>query len=501
MSVMIDATTVTAFYDNLMIYLETFLEDDYLTSLKTSILDALTSNAANSTTGMARIEFILACKDILALLLLYTPDKIAYFQTSFERFIKITFSNLTTYSTQMELSGAATLTSTVSTNFGVTAIPLTPQDSAKFIDYASTFFLIYPFTTDQITTIQTAMTSYFTNLIYPAGISTEKVGLSAAQVGGAWEAFNKAVVGVFLLIGINGIDARYTQEQWLALFKTSFTNNTTVLYNASIQKVLSAKAYFDSWDIEDVYITNPLVPTDLIQPLAGNYLSDWLNDFIVKITPSVGEITASILKMGVTDIIKAGNNEVYQAGVLRGWAVTGRNFIQIGIEILLFLKKFMEQQDSDEVASYLTYYLVTILYVSSYLDYFWNAINIAVMVIIAIIVIILTVITVGAAAGVFGAVDAAVEVTDLVIEGVDAATAVGDDGEAVYTPLLASIKAVAPAMTIAADVVSVVGLGISTLGAIAGLGGWGYYTAVFIENAGLTENPYGIEMNWGDESS
>lgn len=412
MSVTVDANTVTTFYDNLMIYLKTLLKKDEIEVLEVSILDALTTNASDSSSGMAKVEFMSACEDILILLFSYfTLEEMNYFQNSFERFIKIIFLNASTYSSEMVLSGASTLTSTSSSNFGVTSIPLTIEKSATFVEEISTFFLIYPFTDDQISTIESTMTSYFEGIDY-------SMGLTATGVGGAWSTFETLVTPIVT------DNLEYTAKEWLGYLKTSFTNIVTTLYGQSVSNVLTALAYFDSWAIEDIYYENPLDPTEGIMPVAGEFLSDWLDTFTQNLTTKITETSANILKIAVTDLIKASNNGAYRAGILRGYAVTGENFIQIGIEILLFLSNFLKQSDLDDIASEFTNVLVTILFVSSYIDEFWEVINYAVMIAVSIVLliidIVITVLTAGAAAAPLAAANAAI------IAGIDGAEAAAE---------------------------------------------------------------------------
>jgi len=407
MSMTIDAKTVTAFYDNLMIYLKNLLTSDEIITLADSILDALSTNASDSSSGMSKVEFISACEDILRLLSSYlTLDQLDYFQNSFEKFIIINFLNSSSYTTSMVLSGASTLTSTITSNFGVTSIPLTPENSARWIEELSNFFLIYPFTNDEISTIELAMTSYFEGIDYTNG-------LTPAQVGGVWSIFETLATSIVV------DNLGYTAQEWLTYLKTAFTNNVTSLYGQSVSSVLTALAYFDSWAIEDIYYENPLNPTEGIMPIAGEFLSDWLDTFTQNLTGKIGNTSANILKIAVTDLIQAPNNGAYRANILRGYAVTGQNFIQIGIEILLFLSNFMEQSDLDDIASEFTNVLVTILFVSSYIDEFWEVINYAVMIAVSIVLLIIdivvTVLTAGAAAAPLAAASAAI------ITGIDGA--------------------------------------------------------------------------------
>jgi hypothetical protein len=409
MSMTIDANTVTAFYDNLMIYLKNLLTSDEITTLADSILDALSTNASDSSSGMSKVEFISACEDILTLLSSYlTLDQVYYFQNSFEKFIIINFLNSSSYTTSMVLSGASTLTSTITSNFGVTSIPLTPENSARWIEELSNFFLIYPFTNDEISTIELAMTSYFEGIDYTNG-------LTPAQVGEVWSIFKNLADSIIVVDKLG-----YTAQEWLTYLKTAFTNNVTSLYGQSVSSVLTALAYFDSWAIEDIYYENPLDPTEGIMPIAGEFLSDWLDTFTQNLTGKIGNTSANILKIAVTDLIQAPNNGAYRANILRGYAVTGQNFIQIGIEILLFLSNFMEQSDLDDIGSEFTNVLVTILYVSSYIDEFWEIMDYAVMIVVAIalilIEVLISVLTAGTASTVLAAADAAI------ISGLEAAT-------------------------------------------------------------------------------
>jgi len=398
MSVMIDANTVTAFYNNLIIYVSKLLNTADVDILKDSILEALTNNAEEPTSGMAKSEFISACQDILeSMYLLVTSDQISYLKTSFERFVKITFLNSSIYSSKMSLSQASSLTSTVTTKFGVSSIPLTPENSQAFIEEVSTFYLIYPFTDSEISEIQSGMMGYFESIDYT-------MGLSAVDVGGAWLTFETIAIPMIK----DTLD--YTKDQWFCFMKTSFTNITTSLYTKGVSNVLNALAYFDSFWIEDIYVENKITNEEVI---AGNYLSDWLDTFIENLTPKIDQTLSNALKIAITDLIQTENNAVYQVGILRGYAVSGQNFIQICIEILLFLSPFIKQADLDEMALQLTDYLVSILYVSSYVDEFWKIIKYTMMILVAIVIItvsiLISVFTGGAAAPV------AVAVTEEVV--------------------------------------------------------------------------------------
>ena len=401
-----------------------------ITPLLTALPNILTGNAADISKGMSRIEFIKACEDMLALLSPYlttdpTKDNMTPLKTIMDGLISSNFSssykNSTSFSTSMNLSGAETLTSTVSTYFGVGAIPLTPKVSASFISQLPTVYALYPFNDGQNRYLQNVINNYFISISYPT------YGLSATQVGAIWPMLKAALTGPNMVVATS----EQTVDQWLAMFQTSFNNLLIIVLNSNITNVLNAYGYFDSWSVAIETVTNPIKGTS---GAGGIYLSDWLSAFIGKITPVIGDVCANILNLAVTDMMKANNNIIHGAGeLILGYSVTGSNFIQIGIEILLFLINFMEQIDLDVVAGDFSNFLVTILYAETTIEAEAAIANEILIQIAIFIVLTAATLGIGAAFSSLGAATAAVG---------DGITAVTDSVEGATTAINTAASAV-----------------------------------------------------------
>ena len=325
-----------------------------ITPLLTALPNILIGNAVDINNGMSRIEFIKACEGMLALFSPYLTtdpniDKMTPLKTLMGGYIISNFVNSTTYSTSMYLSSAETLSTSVSTYFGVGAIPITPLKATQFVGELNTVYASYDFTENQKGAIQAAINGYFSTNEINYTVS----GLSPSQVNSYWTWFSGYIIAA---LNAGSIDA---DNQYLATFKTTYTNLVISYVTSSISDVLSASAFFDSGSASVIQVVNP---STLTLDVAGLYLSDWQDTFITNITSNIGgTIAANVLRMGISDMMEASSNKTS----LNYYSVTGNSFIQIGIEILLFLQTLnlttMGQAQLDIVGKDLTNFLITIL--------------------------------------------------------------------------------------------------------------------------------------------
>ena len=339
----------------------------FQSSLYISLANILLGNASNISNGMSRIEFISACRDLLAIFSPYlTTDQMTLILPQLKTSIASNFKASTTYSTELHLSGAKTFTYTncdpttpspYCYNFGVGAIPITPLKAVKFILDIPTIYASYTFGPTVLEAIEVDINNYFNNSTY---VNIE-AGLYPADINAFWKYFKPIIVGE---LNDGELDVQYE-----ATFTTEFTNLVTKYLILSISDVLSASAFYDSASASVIQVVDPSTITatstgsDII---AGVYLSDWQDTFITKITSTIGgSIPANVLRMGISDMMESANDKT----ALGYYCVTGNSFIQIGIEILLFLNTldlstyplgFLQQ-----VATDFTAYLITILNVET----------------------------------------------------------------------------------------------------------------------------------------
>lgn len=196
------------------------------------------------TSGMNASEFITACKDTLAYLSLYlTSTQISAIKTSMETFISESFFTSTTCESKvMALSSASTLTTSLTSSFGVGAIPLTPTASASLIDGLPMVILMYPFTSDAYSAINSAVSTYL------AGTSYTTLGLTATQVGKIWGVIQSTATPKMTMIGDVSV------SDFSIMMQTAFNNLLSVILNDNINYVLSSTGFYDS-ALQDLILT------------------------------------------------------------------------------------------------------------------------------------------------------------------------------------------------------------------------------------------------------
>ena len=428
--------------------------DESITEVQDSISSIFSQNGFDED-GMSLKGYIASCKSILLILSEFiTEAEVISVKELMDNTIRGQFLASMNYDDTMALSTADTLTSSVSNNFGLIALPLSLSSSEEFIN-------VLPIVYNSVYNLSDTQKSEMeTELALSAKIS-EGTRITSEHIKDAWTVIQSNLQSIF--------EEEFSNDEFVTAFLNSVqTSYTTLVQNEAIKSansLLAAKAPINNiW--EEYIFKNP---STYEWTYAGDYVKDWALRFTEKLPDSLDQSTKDILFFAISQMLFSNNNE--------SDGLSGNNFIQIGNEILLFLSHFLTQNELDEIATEFTNFVITFVHVENYINDLTIGLEIAAMTYVALGLIVATVVTAGAASPVLGTVlgEFAIGIGAVLTE----AATFGSGASTIY------------AIEIGAEIV--------TYSATLTASGAGMISSLFVVSAaGLAAGAYGLDMQFDD---
>lgn len=339
MSKFLDTDTISTY---LMSTLIPNLISTYPTELNSSyviptILNFYTE-VSSTGEGLSTLEFISASKQTLGYLLAFLQNSdIASIKSELTSYISENFFSSTSFASNMALPSATSLTSSVSSNFSIGALPLTPPQATSLYIITPLIIGSYNFSDSDFESIVIKIDEFFATTGY------QTRGLTAAQIGSLWDLISNEIS---LTLSDNSDSS---DLEPLTFIKTIYTNTVSSLVSKNINDALSSSNYYDADILETAYtFVNPITG----ETENGTYmLFDWLETFIDNIASDLGGVNAVVLKLCLGQMFSAGNSTVYDGfNLVLGSKVSGYNLMQIMISTLDFLSNFLDQTQLDNAA-------------------------------------------------------------------------------------------------------------------------------------------------------